>query len=168
MAEDIDRSISIRIIKEKDNIQVSQLIVSVMSDYGCIGEGYSSSDPELENMYVSYDKEKHAFYVIVDDLDNVLGCGGIAPLTGADDNTCELRKMYFYQKLRGRGYGRQLMDLLLQQAAIMGYLKCYLETVERMKSAGILYAKYGFLKLPSSHGDTGHCGCDVHMIKELV
>lgn len=167
MVKDVSQKFTIRTIEEKDNEQVQSLIISVMSEYGCIGEGYSSSDPELSDMYSNYNKVKHEFYVIVDQNNRVLGCGGIAPLTNGDIDTCEIRKMYFLQELRGKGFGRNLLELLINKAKEVGFKKAYLETTVRMKTASILYAKFGFSELPSHLGNTGHCGCDKHMLLTL-
>ncbi|NNK89397.1 MAG: GNAT family N-acetyltransferase [Saprospiraceae bacterium] len=156
----------LRKIERTDNAQVEQMIVNVMSDYECIGEEYSSSDPELKDMYTSYNNPGSVFYVI-EYKGNILGCGGLAPLEGGASDTCELRKMYFYQSLRGLGFGRKLMDICLNDARLFGYRIMYLETVERMEKANRLYAFYGFEPLEGQVGNTGHSGCDTFYRKEL-
>lgn len=167
MDQNLKDNYSIRLIGPSDNTQVKSLIVDVMTSFGCVGEGYSSSDAELDDMYNAYSDDKSQFYVVVDQNNNIHGCGGIAPLIGSTDNTCELRKMYFYNSIRGLGLGTQLMSLLVSQAISIGYEKCYLETVSGMKQARVLYEKFEFLPINSSLGDTGHCGCDNYMIKVL-
>lgn len=156
----------LRKINKEDEPQVATLIREVMTSYGCVGEGYSIEDPEVDHMYDAYAHDKAIFYVI-ESKGRVLGCGGIAPLAGGDDNTCELKKMYFYPELRGQGYGKKLMDTLLQDAKELGFQKCYLETVERMHKANGLYKKYGFKKLCGQEGSTGHCGCDTFYERAL-
>ena len=156
----------IREIKPQDNFQVQQVVSEVMTSFDCVGEGYSISDPELEDMYTAYNNDRSVFYVICED-DKILGCGGIGPLVGGDPRVCELKKMYFYPELRGKGYGRKLMELCLAKAKAMGYSKCYLETVERMTRANNLYSKFGFEKLSGQEGATGHGGCDTFYEKSL-
>ena len=156
----------IRNIRKEDNSQVRDLIIDVMSEYQCIGETYSSSDPELEDMYSAYAQAGSVFYVI-DHKEIILGCGGLAPLKGGSSDTCELRKMYFYHALRGLGYGRKLMDICMSDARKFGYTYMYLETVERMEKANKLYANYGFELLDNHKGNTGHSGCDRYFLKEL-
>lgn len=167
MDQIIKDNFSIRLIERRDNAQVKNLIVDVMTSFGCVGEGYSSSDAELEDMYAAYAEDRSEFYVVVDEYDKVYGCGGIAALSGSTDNTCELRKMYFYTSIRGLGLGSQLMALLLSQAQSHGYTKCYLETVANMKQARVLYEKFGFEPIHSNIGATGHSGCDNYMIKNI-
>ena len=158
--------ISIRNIRKEDNPQVSTLIKTVMTEYDCVGEGYSINDPEVDQMYEAYNNEASAFFVI-EENDRILGCGGIAPLSDGDGQTCELRKMYFYDALRGRGMGQKLLDHCLNVAREKSYIKCYLETVDRMKKAQKLYTRNGFESLNSPEGNTGHCSCDAYYIKQL-
>ena len=158
----------IRKIEPSDNLQVKQVVIDVMSAYNCVGEGYSILDPELDNMYAAYSDNRSVFYVISHDHERILGCGGIAPLAGGDPEVCELKKMYFYPELRGKGYGRKLVELCLADAKALGYSQCYLETVERMHRANYLYSKFGFEKLCNQKGATGHSGCDTYYIKQLT
>jgi putative acetyltransferase len=167
MDKSLRHSYSIRLIRPGDNAQVKSLVVDVMSSYNCIGDGFSSSDPELDNMYDAYSGERLEFYVVVDSQDKVYGCCGIAPLIGAEDHICELRKMYYYPSIRGLGLGSQMLELLLSRAKDLGFTSCYIETVSTMVEARVLYDKFGFQPISSSLGSTGHCGCDNYMIKAL-
>ena len=89
-----------RKIQPEDVQQVAKLSRTVMTEYQCVGEGYSIMGPEVDDMYSHYNNELSEFYVIYS-LENksILGCGGIAPLKGGNEETCELRKMYFYAKM---------------------------------------------------------------------
>ncbi len=158
---------SIRKISSADNSRVKDIILTVMADYGCIGEGYSSSDPEVQTMYESYSNDQSAFFVIVDQEDVIFGCGGIGPLSGGEGSICELKKMYFLAELRGKGLGQLMIDTCLDEAKNIGYNQCYLETLEAMEAANHLYHKNGFNKLISQMGATGHSGCDAYFVKDL-
>jgi len=157
----------IRPIQKADEPVVAVLIRSVMTAYGCEGEGYSIEDPEVDHMHDAYLSPKAAFYVIEDQENQIQGCGGIAQLAGTTGNICELKKMYFYESLRGKGFGKQMVTLLINEAKAIGYDKMYLETLDRMKRANILYQRMGFNKLESNEGDTGHCGCDAFYAIDL-
>lgn len=163
---DKETSFRIREIVSEDNGAVAHIIKEVMTSFQCVGEGYSINDPELSDMYAAYGDNRSRFYV-VEEEGVILGCGGVAPLAGGDQNTCELKKMYFLSQLRGKGMGRILLELCLSTAKELGYKKCYLETVERMDRANVLYAKSGFKKLGGQEGATGHSGCDTFYVKEL-
>jgi putative acetyltransferase len=130
-----------------------------MTEFRAVGDGYSIDDPEVDDMYGSYRSTRSCYYVITND-DEVVGCGGIAPLTGGDKFTGELRKMFFLPAIRGLGLGRRLLLLLMDEAKKRGYKRCYLETLDRMWRANELYRKSGFELLEKPIGDTGHCSCD--------
>lgn len=158
--------ISYRLIEPKDNKDLEAVIKTVMTEFGCVGTGYSIEDEEVLAMYDAYSDERSCYYVI--ELNGkVAGGGGISQLEGGDPSICELKKMYFYQELRGMGVGKTLMDMLLDKAKHLGYQQCYLETVERMSAANHLYHKYGFDKSDTQQGQTGHTGCDTFYSKYL-
>ncbi len=156
----------IRPIQKADNAMVAQLIRQVMTEFGAVGEGYSINDPEVDDMYGTYQGDNAMFYVI-EDGHSILGCGGIGPLTDGSPDTCELKKMYFYPELRGAGMGKKLMHLCLEKAREMGYRTVYLETIERMWQAVRLYEKAGFKKLQQPLGCTGHSSCESYYAMEL-
>ena len=158
--------LQLRLIEKKDNAVVADIIRLVMTEFKAVGCGFSINDAEVDDMYTAYAPERSAFYVV--ELDGrVLGCGGFAPLTGAAEDTCELRKMYFKAELRGLGAGTQLLKLCLEEAAKSGYRKCYLETMEDMQQARRLYGRHGFKNLERPMGNTGHGSCETWMVREL-
>lgn len=165
----------IRPIQHQDNSQVEALILGVLVEFGCVGPGFASSDPELKDLFGAYQppegqKTDRAYWVIEDTASGqVLGGGGFAPLKGFAGAiaTCELQKVYFHSALRGRGFGRKLLEKCLMEAAFCGYQSVYLETVSQMASAVGLYEKLGFQRLPGSLGNTGHTGCSIFMSRSL-
>ena len=160
--------LTIREIQEKDNATINDLVINTLREFGAKGPGFASSDEELKNMYAAYQAENKKFYVV--ELDGkVLGCGGVAPLDGEENSgICELRKMYFDKKLRGRGMGKKLIDLCIETAKELGFHTMYLETIPEMKIAQNLYKSRGFEYLCSSKGNTCHSACQVFMQKSLV
>ena len=106
----------LRPMRESDNAVVAEIIRSVMTEFKAVGCGYSINDSEVDDMYAAYAPQGSAFYV-VEAAGKVLGCGGYAPLTGGDKETCELRKMYFLSELRGTGMGEQMLSLCLREAS---------------------------------------------------
>ena len=158
--------LKIRPIEKGDNAVIAEIIRLVMTEFEAVGCGYSISDSEVDDMYTAYASERSSFYVV--ELNGrVLGCGGFGPLTGAEDTTCELRKMYFKSELRGLGVGTKLLKLCLEEAARAGYRHCYLETKDNMKQAQRLYGKHGFNYLDKPMGKTGHTSCRTWMAREL-
>lgn len=158
--------LSIRLIEKSDNAVIAEIIRLVMTEFKAVGCGYSINDSEVDDMYTAYAPEKSAFYV-VELKGRILGCGGFAPLTGAEQDTCELRKMYFKSELRGLGVGTQLLNLCLDEATRAGFRHCYLETMDNMEQAQRLYGKYGFKYLDQPMGNTGHSSCGTWMARKL-
>lgn len=156
----------IRKIEPKDNSAVALIIRSVMTEFGAVGEGFSILDPEVDGMYEAYDNDQSTFYV-VEHKNRVVGCGGVGALVGADQQVCELKKMYFLEFARGRGLGRILGEMLIADAGRLGYRTMYIETLQRLEAANRLYQKLGFERIPRSMGNTGHCGCDIYYAMRL-
>ena len=159
-------NLKIRPIEKDDNAVVADIIRLVMTEFEAIGGGFSINDAEVDDMYTAYAPERSLFYVV--ELDGrILGCGGFGPLTGADGDTCELRKMYFKSELRGLGVGTRLLNLCLDEAARAGFRKCYLETMDNMEQARRLYGRHGFKYLDQPMGNTGHTSCGTWMVRKL-
>ena len=157
----------IRPIEQQDNLQMANIIREVMTAYGAVGDGFSINDPEVDQMYEFY-QEPGWSYLVLSDGQQVWGGGGIGPLVGADPRICELKKMYFLPDVRGKGMGQKMVRTLIAEAQKLGYQTCYLETLERMTEAKVLYQKMGFKKLCGQLGNTGHGGCDSFYSKEIV
>lgn len=156
----------IRPIEKRDNPIVKSIVVSVLAEYEASGEGYASADPELDNMFATYQTERSVFYVVVEG-GSVKGCAGLAPLKGAEKEICELQKMYFLPELRGKGYASLLIDRCLEDAKKFGFTQCYLETLPNMVGAQALYKKVGFHYIHTRLGTTGHSKCEVLMARNL-
>jgi putative acetyltransferase len=171
----INTELIIRPIQPCDNPQICQLVLDVLQEFGCVGAGYASSDPELKDMFATYQtqngKKADRGYWVIEDIatGQVLGGGGFSPLKGFSGPlpTCELQKVYFHPHLRGRGFGRKLLEKCVQEAERAGFEMMYLETVERMSSAIHIYEKMGFQVLNARMGQTGHSGCSIFMSRPL-
>ncbi len=165
-AEPVAASATIRPIAPEDDQAVARVIRAVMPEFGAEGDGFAITDPEVDSMSAAYNSPRSAYFVI-EERGRVLGGGGIAPLEGGDDDTCELRKMYFQPELRGRGLGRALLERCLEQARAHGFRRCYIETLTGMDAAMSLYESTGFSPLSAPLGATGHHGCDRYYMREL-
>jgi len=157
---------AVRRIRKPDNAQVARLIRSVMTEFQAVGKGYSIGDSEVDDMHGSYRNRRSCYYVIAHG-EQIVGCGGIAPLAGGDRYTCELRKMFFEPAIRGLGLGRRLLLLLMDKARERAYKRCYIETLERMWRANELYSKNGFQLLDGPIGNTGHGSCNRWYLLDL-
>jgi putative acetyltransferase len=154
------RMLTIRPIREGDDPAVASIIRTVMPEFGADGPGFAIHDAEVDAMTAAYAPPRAAYFVVVGEDDRPIGGAGVGPLAGGDDDTCELRKMYFLKEARGRGMGERLIEHCLQAARELGYSTCYLETLTGMDAAQKLYEKVGFRRRSCALGNTGHGGCD--------
>ncbi|MEC3907670.1 GNAT family N-acetyltransferase [Tamlana sp. 2201CG12-4] len=159
-------TIVIREIEPQDNAQLEQVIRECFYEFKIPLEGTAYSDSETPRMYESYQNNNDIYYVIAQG-DEVLGGGGVKPLKGFEETICEIQKMYFSPKVRGKGYGRALFEKCMQAAKDLGYKQCYLESASQLKAAIHIYESYNFKHLENALGHTGHYSCGVWMIKDL-
>lgn len=157
----------IRPIEPRDDAAVAAIIRTVMPEYGAIGEGFAINDPEVDWMQRAYSLPRSAYFV-VEQEGKVVGGGGVAPLAGGDEDTCELRKMYFLKHIRGQGIGSEMLRRCLDAARSFGFRYCYLETLSGMNDAIRLYEGHGFKRIGAPRGHTGHGGCNTYYLRELI
>ena len=154
----------IRLVRIEDNVVLAQVLREVLIEMKVSFDGTPLTDSELDEMYDAY-QYLNADYWVVCYLNRILGGAGIALLRNGPDGNCELQKMYFLPKARGKGLGSQIMHKCLQQFQRFGFIDCYLETMPNMMHAQKLYQKWGFEYIERLLGNTGHCSCPVWMVK---
>jgi putative acetyltransferase len=157
---------TIREIQKEDNQQIASVIRAVFISDNFPKTGTAFADVQLDFMFNAYNKPR-ATYFVLEIEGKIVGGAGVSQLENSTENICELQKMYFLQKARGKGIGAQMIQKCLNQAIHFGYEKCYLETLPEMLAAQSLYKKMGFEYLCAPLGNTGHTTCPVWMIKEL-
>ena len=79
--------------------------------------------------------------LLAKDSDQVMGCVALRPL---EDGICEMKRLYVVPGFRGRGIGRDLAQMVVNEARERGYIKMRLDTIESMKEARTLYSSLGF------------------------
>jgi hypothetical protein len=102
---------SIRPIQPQDNAQIAKIIREVSVEFGtCSRIRFAVGDSILDNLYEVYQQPNAAYWVIIDEQDQVFGGGGIAPLQG-DQSILEIQKMYFLPIIRRYGFAKQILNL---------------------------------------------------------
>ena len=157
----------IRPIDIKDNHELSLVIRSVLIEMGVPKTGTAYEDEELDAMYEAYLGLKTIYYVVIEGK-KILGGAGIAPLKEGDPSVCELQKMYFSPKARGKGIGQKMIDACINFSKSNDFKLCYIETMPNMEAAQKLYKKLGFKYIDYPMGNTGHCSCPIWMTKSLT
>lgn len=157
---------TLRPVRPSDDPALASIIRTVMPQFGATGPGFAIQDAEVDTICEVYSRPRHAYFVLERE-GRVLGGGGVGPLWGGPDDTCELRKMYFLPEARGHGQGEALVRRCLQAASALGFRRVYLETLATMTAAIRLYEKLGFTRIPTALGATGHFGCDRFYLRPL-
>ncbi|AFS78492.1 acetyltransferase, GNAT family [Gottschalkia acidurici 9a] len=155
----------IREIKKEDNVKIREIIQGSLKSLGLAIPGTAYFDPQLNNLHQYYTNLKHANYWVVEMEGEVVGGIGIAPFN-KHDKVCELQKLYLSPKTQGLGFGKKLMETALAFAS-KHYAKCYLETHYELKTACILYEKFGFKLLHEPLSCSGHSAMNAWYIKDL-
>lgn len=157
--------IKIRPITKLDDLKVKKIILESLEEYGANREGFAAKDPELNALSTFY-KEISGFYFVAEMNRQVVGGAGIAPMKGLKD-TWELQKMYVSNEARGKGIGKELIQICIETAKKEKVKNLYIETLDSMEEANHLYHKFGFRLVEHPIGNTGHFGCDRYYINEL-
>jgi ribosomal protein S18 acetylase RimI-like enzyme len=74
-----------------------------------------------------------------------------------DGGALELKRMYLRPGQRGRGLGKQLLDVALGYARASGAPVVRLDTSERMLAAQRLYEAHGFRRVRGDAPRQGQC-----------
>jgi putative acetyltransferase len=137
-----------------------------LTEFGANKPGTVYFDPTTDALYELFRTPRSYYYVALQD-DQVVGGCGIFPTDNLPDGTCELVKLYVNKEARGTGLGKQLMEQSISWAKANGYTQVYLESMPELAKAVSIYEKVGFKSLDGPLGNSGHCGCDIWMLKEI-
>lgn len=157
---------NIRLIEEKDNDAVARIIRATLEEFGANHPGtvyYDQSIWRLSDLL----SDKNSVYFVLEEDGRILGGGGIYPTLGLPEHTAELVKLYTIPEIRGKGYGKRLINICLDFAKEVGYEHVYLESMEELSMAVGLYERLGFKYLNAPMGESGHGYCKIWMLKDL-
>ena len=157
----------LRFIQHSDNQDIAKIIRDTLTEFGANHPGTVYFDSATDTLFEVFQKPKSVYYIAENEQGKIVGGGGIFPTEGLPHDTCELVKMYLLPEARGIGLGKLIIEKCLQTAKEKGFAKVYLESMPELKQAVKVYEKFGFTYLCSPMGNSGHFGCDLHMIKDL-
>lgn len=158
----------IRTIKPSDNKPLAKIIRDTLTEFGANQPGTVFYDASTDALYELFQKTGAVYYVAETDNLQIMGGGGIYPTEGLPGKTCELVKMYLLPEARGKGLGRSIIEKCLRAAMENGFEHIYIETMPELKKALKVYETFGFTYLDQPLGNSGHFGCELWMIKNLV
>jgi putative acetyltransferase len=136
-----------------DGDAIRSIVSETLAEFGFPVES-NGTDADLADVPRSYQSRGGVFRVIEDGTGTVVGCGGLYPV---DDESVELRKMYFRPAIRGHGLGRKLLGDLVDAARRLSFNRIELETASNLTAAIALYQRAGFVE---TEGPKHSCRCD--------
>ena len=162
----MNSNIQIRPIEQKDNINIAKVIRGALEEFGANKPGTVYFDPTTDALFELFNTPGSYYYIAT--IDNkVVGGAGIFPTENLPKGTCELVKLYLHKDVRGTGLGKQLLNTAMQWAKENGYTQVYLESMPELSKAVTIYENIGFQRINQPLGNSGHCGCDIWMVKTL-
>lgn len=85
--------------------------------------------------------------LMLDLADQTIGCCALQSLGGGH---YEIAKMAIDEPHQGRGYGKLLLQAVIDHAKELGARRLFIETSSKLPTAIALYEKLGFTRLPSN------------------
>lgn len=159
--------ICIRPIEAKDNKCIASIIRTALEEFGANKPGTVYFDASTDDLYNLFKNQSGSVYFVAEENGVLLGGAGIFPTEGLPDGVCELVKMYLSKAARGKGLGQKMIQHVMNWAKENGYKTVYLETMPELAKAVKVYEHFGFEYLNGPMGNSGHCGCDLWMSKQL-
>lgn len=156
----------IRAVLKEDNPHLAKMIREVFEEFDAPRDGTVYSDPTTDDLHGLFREPASVLWVAECDGKPV-GCCGIYPTPGLDEDCAELVKFYLAGSSRGNGTGKALLMRSVDSALEFGYRRLYLESLPHFSRALGIYERMGFKSLDEPMGNSGHTGCNIWMLKEL-
>lgn len=103
---------------------------------------------ELANLNEIYGRPSGRMYLAFDG-EEAIGCIALRQIDIVAGGACEIRRMYVKTAYRGRGTGKALAGMVLQEARRIGYVAVFFDALTSMDEAHGLYGKLGFVEVPA-------------------
>lgn len=143
------------------------MIRGVFDELGAATKGTVYEDPTTDRLFELFDRESAVLFVL--ELNGeIKGSCGVYPTENLPDGVAELVKFYISGDQRGKGWGRALMMKSEEEARKLGYNKLYIESTDDFIAAVTMYEKNGYKMLSAPLGNSGHPGCKIWMLKNLI
>jgi N-acetylglutamate synthase-like GNAT family acetyltransferase len=104
---------------------------------------YQDIDDELMYFPQRY-KEPNGTFIVAKDNNDIIGCVGLKKL---EKDICEMKRLFVKDTYKGKGVGKKLVEIILQEAKNKNYKKIRLDTLKTMENALKIYYKNNFYEI---------------------
>lgn len=110
-------------------------------DFSLCFQGFAAEMQQLPGAYASPAGQ----ILLAESRGLTAGCVALRPL---EDGICEMKRLWVRPEFRRAGYGRRLVERLIEDARGIGYRAMRLDTIRSMDVAIRLYRSCGFREVP--------------------
>lgn len=118
---------------------VVTVIHRVFDEYGMTFE-LAAYDADLQDIDAHYVRRNGMFSVLIED-GQLIGTVGAVPRDAGD---FEIKRLYLLPEHRGRGYGRRLLQHVIDWARARGHRRAIAWSDVRLETAHQVYLRFGF------------------------
>jgi putative acetyltransferase len=140
--KDYYKDFLIRSWEKDDRIPASEVIRSVLAEYG-LGWEADGADRDVIQVEECYLNNGGEFWV-VEQQNQIVGTAAYYPISRGD-NAVEVRKMYLLPHVRGLGLGKYLLQQLEEVITSRNYREIWIETASILAEAVKLYENSGYI-----------------------
>lgn len=130
----------VRSATNRDKAKIVSLVKVVLNEFG-FDYAPKTSEADLQDLEEYYSENSGVFLIMENDKQELIATGA---LKNMGSQTFKIRKMYVRKVDRKKGYGKEILNNLLQIAQEKGASRVVLETSSTMISAIYLYQSFGF------------------------
>jgi GNAT superfamily N-acetyltransferase len=155
----LPQGINIRPFQKSDSDKVTEFISDIIVNEFKFKLEFDTLDSDIVAIDESYNKSNGSCFwvaetVVNDDYSNtrqqkqkILGTTAVRNLKQFE-STCELKRMYVLRDFRQLGLGQKMLDIVIDFAKRVGYLRIVLDSSKALHAARALYLKNRFVDIP--------------------
>jgi putative acetyltransferase len=137
--------ISLQAFQPADQAAVKDLILAGLAEHW--GTLDPSKNPDLDDIAASY---AGAVFLVARHLARIIGTGALVPRS---DGAAEVVRMSVAADWRRQGFGRMILQALVDHARQYGFRRIILETTETWQEVIAFYLRFGFRITHYQDGD---------------